>query len=166
MDDVVSPHNKRWFDYAMKLAQNSPYSRFNLGAVVVYHGKIIGEGCNDIKTHPMQEKYNKYRNFNCTSTFAPSSIHAEIKALTSIPYPIAKDIKWNQVKLYVVRLRKITEFGIARPCPSCLAFIKELGITLSVDLLNNYRYNLIRFFNELNFSSNRKDFTNFERIQN
>lgn len=128
MDDVLSPHNKRWFDYAMALARQSSYDHFNLGAVVVYRNKIIGEGCNSTKTHPLQDKYNKHRHFNYTNGFTPSSVHAEIKALTSVPYPIAQDVKWSQVKLYIVRLRKITEVGMARPCPSCMALIRDLGI--------------------------------------
>jgi tRNA(Arg) A34 adenosine deaminase TadA len=30
--------------------------------------------------------------------------------------------------LYVYRIRKTKEFGMARPCPSCMQAIKDFGI--------------------------------------
>ena len=32
------------------------------------------------------------------------------------------------MKLYIYRIRKDQPFGIARPCPSCMAAIRDLGI--------------------------------------
>lgn len=38
------------------------------------------------------------------------------------------NINFSKVKLYIYRIRKSQPFGIARPCPSCMAAIKDLGI--------------------------------------
>lgn len=38
------------------------------------------------------------------------------------------DINFAKVKLYIYRIRKDQEFGLARPCASCMAAIKDLGI--------------------------------------
>lgn len=38
------------------------------------------------------------------------------------------DINFSKVKLYIYRSRKDQEYGLSRPCPSCMAAIKDLGI--------------------------------------
>ena len=35
---------------------------------------------------------------------------------------------FSKVKLYIYRIRKDQPFGLSRPCPSCMAAIKDLGI--------------------------------------
>ena len=32
------------------------------------------------------------------------------------------------MKLYIYRIRKDQPYGMARPCPSCMAAIKDIGI--------------------------------------
>lgn len=95
-----------------------------MGCVAVYQGNIIGIACNINKTHPMQKYYNRYRYHPQTSYFYPK-LHAEINCISSIRY---LDINFSKVKLYVYRTRCDQEYGIARPCPSCMAAIKDLGI--------------------------------------
>ena len=51
----------------------------------------------------------------------PCSEHAEIAALRQI-----KDTKG--VKLYVIRVRSDGSSGLSHPCPSCSAYIEEMGI--------------------------------------
>lgn len=80
--------------------------------------------CNTNKTHPMQKYYNRYRYHPQTSYFYPK-LHAEINCISSIRH---LDINFSKVKLYVYRTRCDQEYGIARPCPSCMAAIKDLGI--------------------------------------
>lgn len=52
-------------------------------------------------------------------------LHAEINCLNSIRY---LDINFSKVKLYIYRIRNDQPFGLSRPCPSCMAAIKDLGI--------------------------------------
>ena len=55
----------------------------------------------------------------------PAKLHAEINCLNQIRH---LDINFSKVKLYIYRIRKDQPFGMARPCPSCMAAIKDLGI--------------------------------------
>lgn len=38
------------------------------------------------------------------------------------------NVNFLKVMLYICRIRKDQSFGIARPCPSCMNAIKDLGI--------------------------------------
>ena len=114
----------RYFQKARQAAEISDYKRTHVGCVAVYQGNIIGIACNTNKTHPMQKYYNRYRYHPQTSYFYPK-LHAEINCISSIRH---LDINFSKVKLYVYRTRCEQEYGIARPCPSCMAAIKDLGI--------------------------------------
>ena len=114
----------RYFQKARQAAEISDYKRTHVGCVAVYQGNIIGIACNTNKTHPMQKYYNRYRYHPQTSYFYPK-LHAEINCISSIRH---LDINCSKVKLYVYRTRCDQEYGIARPCPSCMAAIKDLGI--------------------------------------
>ena len=52
-------------------------------------------------------------------------LHAEISCLNSIRH---LDIQFSKIKLYIYRARVDTEHGMARPCPACMAAIKDFGI--------------------------------------
>ena len=112
----------RYFDKARQIADISDYSRIHIGCIAVYHGQIIGIGCNTNKTHPAQKFYNRYR--EPSDTMLPK-LHAEISCINQIKH---LDINFSKVKLYIYRIRKDQPFGLARPCPSCMAAIKDLGI--------------------------------------
>lgn len=112
----------RYFDKAKNIAAISDYSKTHIGCVTVYQGQVIGLGCNMNKTHPTQKYYNRYRK---PSDVMLPKLHAEISCLNQIKH---LDINFAKVKLYIYRIRKDQPFGLARPCPSCMAAIKDLGI--------------------------------------
>ena len=112
----------KYFNKARNIASISDYKKTHVGCVAVYQGQIIGLGCNTNKTHPAQKFYNKYRN---SSEYMLPKLHAEISCINQIKH---LDINFSKVKLYIYRIRKDQPFGLARPCPSCMAAIKDLGI--------------------------------------
>lgn len=112
----------RYFNKARQVATISDYNKFHIGCVAVYQGQVIGLGCNCNKTHPTQKFYNKYRN---PSDALLPKLHAEISCLNQIKN---LDINFSKVRLYIYRIRKDQHFGMSRPCPSCMAAIKDLGI--------------------------------------
>ena len=112
----------RYFDKARRIADISDYNRVHIGCVAVYQGQIIGIGCNCNKTHPTQKLYNRYR--EQSDSMLPK-LHAEISCLNQIKH---LDINFTKVKLYIYRIRKNQSFGLSRPCLSCMAAIKDLGI--------------------------------------
>ena len=117
-------HNDKYFFLKAKDASKlSDYPKQHIGCAVVYKKHIISVGFNSVKTHPIQKIYNKER-FDCDST--PHSLHAEITALIFLKE--RKDIKWENVELYTYRETKSGKLAMSRPCESCMALIKNLGI--------------------------------------
>ena len=112
----------RYFKKARQIANISDYKKQHVGCVAVYQGQVIGLGCNCNKTHPMQKFYNRYR---MPSDYMLPKLHAEINCLNQIRH---LDINFSKVKLYIYRIRKDQPFGLSRPCPSCMAAIRDLGI--------------------------------------
>ena len=116
----------RYFNKARNVAaisaQKSNFKNIQAGCVVVYLVQVIGLGCNCNKTHPTQQYYNQYR--KRSDSLLPK-LHAEISCLNQIKH---LNINFSKVKLYIYRIRKDQPFGMARPCPSCMAAIRDLGI--------------------------------------
>ena len=104
------------------MAKLSNFPRQHVGCVVVYKNHIIAAGFNSTKTHPKQKKYNRVRFEECAS---PDSLHAEIHALAMAG---RGGVDLSKCVVYTSRKLKSGEPALARPCPSCMAYIKELGI--------------------------------------
>lgn len=119
---MITKSDYKYFTKARQIATISDYYRIHIGCVAVYQGSIIGIGCNCNKTHPMQKKYNKYR--KSSDSMLPK-LHAEINCINQIK---GLYINFFKVKLYIYRIRNDQPFGMSRPCPSCMAAIKDLGI--------------------------------------
>lgn len=112
----------KYFTKAKQVATISDYSKIHIGCVAVYQGQIIGVGFNCNKTHPTQHYYNRYRK---QEDYMLPKLHAEISCLNQIKN---FNINFSKVKMYIYRIRKDRPFGLSRPCPSCMAAIKDLGI--------------------------------------
>ncbi len=118
----IKQSDYKYFKKARNVAEISDFHKTHVGCVAVYQGRIIGIGCNLNKTHPTQKYYNKYRK---NSESLLPKLHAEINCINQIK---DMDIIFSNVKLYIYRIRKDRPFGLSRPCPSCMAAIKDLGI--------------------------------------
>ena len=112
----------RYFDKARQVATISDYNKTHIGCVAVLQGQVIGLGCNCNKTHPTQKYYNRYR--KPSDSMLPK-LHAEISCINQIKN---QNINFSKVRLYIYRIRKDQPFGLSRPCPSCMAAIRDLGI--------------------------------------
>lgn len=128
---AITKFDYKMFAKARQVAETSDFGSFHLGCVIVYKHKILASASNSTKTHPMQKKYNrKYRNFKHGEKPIVDSLHAEIAALSSIPYPIAQQIQWKDVSVYVYRICKGKPLGhgMARPCKACRNALRDMGI--------------------------------------
>ena len=118
----------KYFSKAKQIAQVSDFPKVHIGCIAVYQNRIIGIGCNTNKTHPTQKYYNRYRiddnDFDNSESLLPK-LHAEINCINQLKH---LNINFSKVKLYIYRIRKDQPFGLSRPCPSCMAAIKDLGI--------------------------------------
>lgn len=122
---MLNKTDYKYFNKARQTALISDYRKTHIGCVAVYQGQVIGLGCNCNKTHPVQKYYNKYRNIYSKGCESLPKLHAEISCINQIKH---LDINFSKVKLYIYRIRKDQPFGMSRPCPSCMAAIKDLGI--------------------------------------
>ncbi len=89
--------------------------RARIGCVVTdRRGRVISSGFNKRKTHPRQAFLSNKMGLD------KQYLHAEIAALVScrhIPHTI-----------YIGRLKRNGDAGLATPCPICELAIKEAGI--------------------------------------
>ena len=117
---------KHYLELAKNACQYSDNKRTKLGSVIVYKNKVLSIGWNmENKTNPLQEEYNKLRNYDINVKFTKSSLHAEFAAMIKIKN---MNIDFSRVHLFVCRIKKDGTLGYARPCPACMGFAKSLGI--------------------------------------
>ena len=125
-----------YFDKAKNVSFLSDFKQVHIGCVAVYKKQIIGVGYNTNKTHPIQMKYNKYRNLYWNGIQPQAKLHAEMMCLLSI-----KDlnIDFSKVKLYIYREDKNCHLALSKPCDGCMRAIKDLGIKeINYTVYNGY----------------------------
>jgi deoxycytidylate deaminase len=123
-----SKQQMRFFDKAAEVAAQSDFEQYHVGCIAVLKNRIISASSNKLKTHPKQAEYDKYREFNNNLRSDPKnihSLHAEIACLSMIK---ERDINYKDVELYIVRLRRDRDYGLARPCAACMNLILNTGI--------------------------------------
>lgn len=130
MGSHLTKKDYKFFDMARKVAEQSDFENFHLGAVLVYQGRVISTGCNSNKTHPLQKKYNKYRHFKKSSRPIKNSLHSEISCLVNIPKCVENNIDFTRCKIYIYRIPKNKKMicGESKPCPACEKMLRDKGI--------------------------------------
>ena len=122
--------NERYFKFAREAAKESTYHGSHhfspaIGAVCVYKGSIVASACNSNKTSPLQAKYNVYR-YSGNSTLPKA--HAETILLQRLRWRFGDSIQWNKVHIYLYREYADGTLAPSRPCPSCMAMLREYGV--------------------------------------
>jgi deoxycytidylate deaminase len=117
----------RFFERAADVAADSSFDRYHLGCIAVLKNKIIAASSNKLKTHPKQAEYDRFRDFNNIRSDPKNmhSLHAEIACLNMIK---DQNINYKDLELYIVRLRRDRDSGLARPCAACMNYILNKGI--------------------------------------
>jgi deoxycytidylate deaminase len=123
--NVMNQRTKRGIESACKASKESKFPRYHLGAALYYKGILLATGCNSTKTSPLQKRLNAEREFDPNQSGVINSLHAEIRALSKVKY---LDIDFSKSTLYVYREYANGNKAMARPCPACMKYIKELGI--------------------------------------
>lgn len=120
---MITNTDFKYFEKAKQVATISDYHPVQVGCIAVYKGHIVAVACNLNKTHPIQKYYN--RRYREDSDGMMPKLHAEINCLNQLKH---LNLNYSKIKLYIYRLRKDQPYGMARPCASCMAAIKDLGI--------------------------------------
>ena len=120
---------ERYFKFAREASMRATYTvshRFSpmIGACAIYKGTIVASAWNTNKTSPLQARYNVYR-FNADT---PDKAHAEVSLIQRLRWKFGDSLDWTKVHIYLYREYKDGRLGPSRPCPSCMALLRELGI--------------------------------------
>lgn len=100
---------------AKKVADQSEYFPFKIGAVVFKSGRILAEGKNRVGSSSRIKSRDK---------FVKCSIHAEADALSKLEYDKVKG-----ASIIIVRINAGTKrMSNAKPCEVCQRMIYEKGI--------------------------------------
>lgn len=130
-DLKMKKRDYRFFEFARKQAERADYKNIYIGCVITYKNHVIGRGFNKKKTCPTQKKANKYRPIDYDKIVSPivHSVHAEIAAYRSIPYPLMQSINLSQCNVYIYRIcrKKDLGIGMSRPCEGCMKFLRNKG---------------------------------------
>ena len=97
---------------AVAMAEKSNHEKWKIGSVVWRGGSVLGKGHNRQRNSPAVVEDEKY--YHC-------SVHAEVDALKNSG-------ETNGAKIFVARITKGGNIGLAKPCPRCYEAIKESGI--------------------------------------
>lgn len=118
----LTKSHRAYFKAARAIAELSDFPKVKIGCCAVYKHKIVSSGCNSMKTNPVQKRLNVHR-FDADT---PATIHAELSCL--LPLISRRDVDFSDVSLYIYREFKSGDLALARPCASCEALIRSLGI--------------------------------------
>lgn len=116
------------FKLARECSFKSDYSgggKAHIGCIVVYKGSVLAKGWNTDRTHTDQARFNRWRYKDYGNNYLPCKIHAEQMCISKIKY---LDIDFSKVHLYIYREFSNGRLAMCRPCPSCCAAMKALGI--------------------------------------
>ena len=120
---------ERYFRFAKQAAQFADYhgtrSDPAIGAIAIYKGSLVAEAWNTDKTSTLQARYNVYRYAPANT---PCKTHAEAALIQKIRWRFGANIDWARVHIYLYREYKDGKLAPSRPCPSCMALLRDVGI--------------------------------------
>ena len=120
---------ERYFKFAKIAAQFSDYegtrSAPAIGAVAIYKGSVVAIAWNTNKTSPLQARYNVYR-YEPADT--PCKAHCETQLIQRLRWKFGNSLDWAKVHIYLYREYKDGSLAPSRPCPSCMAMLRDFGI--------------------------------------
>lgn len=121
--------DQKCIDHTLALAAESKFRRARMACIATHKRRIIAEANNGNKTHPMQNKYNIYRDDYHDDGVVMPKVHAEMACLAILKTMIPKhNINPSEITLYVARSCLDRDRGMARPCKACMRAIKDFGI--------------------------------------
>lgn len=96
-----------------------------IGACAVYKKSIVATAANTNRTSPLQAKYNIYR-FRDSDTLHKA--HCETVLVQRLRWKFGDSLDWPKVHIYLYREYKDGTLAPSRPCPACMAMLKDLNV--------------------------------------
>lgn len=117
--------------YAYEQAKDhefDPYLEYNLCAVIVRGGNVLSVGFNRQGWNPLSEFYRVEKR--------ACNIHAEIDAITSK----RNRVRFEDSKIYIVRLKRNGSVGSAKPCEMCQHVLYNYGIKRAYYTIDDFPF--------------------------
>ena len=112
----VSKKVRRYIQLAQNMALNSVYGKIRHGAVLIKGGSVISSAYNKDKFSSFGERF---RQQDC----GHATHHAELSCVSGV-----KREKTAGSSIFVVRLNKVGELRLSKPCPMCHDVLKFTGV--------------------------------------
>lgn len=96
-----------------RLTLKSTHHQHKLSAVVLYKGRIIAKGVNQMRTHPAILPFSDLK-----------LLHAEMSALLRVKHKAIL----SKCQVVVYREDREGNFALASPCTACRSMFKTYGI--------------------------------------
>ena len=106
---MISISDRGWLKVAAQQADASAHDKWRIGAALVRGGSLLSIG------------YNRYRNDPSVVEIPGVSYHAETVAVKRAGDP-------RGATMYIARVTRSGELGMARPCARCQRFLLDNGI--------------------------------------
>lgn len=121
---MISNNISKWYEgmlaKASHLGQFSDVPRCKIGAILAYRKSILATGYNKQKSHPLQLRYNQFREeYKRRGSF----VHAETDCIGNL-----RDIPKGST-LFIGRMDMNGKPAICRPCEGCLRLIMLYNIS-------------------------------------
>lgn len=115
----LSQTKQSYFKLAGRTAMNSTYGGIKHGAIVVKGGTVISVGFNKgcFSSFGKRFRHKNIQKGNAT-------LHAEIAAILGLDKSAT-----DGADVYVVRVGKLNDWKISKPCPMCQEALKFCGIS-------------------------------------
>ena len=112
------------FSLLTAVSQDLSDMKVRIAAAVVYRGKVVSVGVNQMKSHPFQARWSK----NEHAIF----FHAETNAIFHARKKLSDD-ELAKSTLFVIRTKRLLKvdeivYGMAKPCCGCQSCIDHYGI--------------------------------------
>ena len=102
--------NKRYIEFAKRVAEQSDYGKFRHGAVLVKGSSVRSISCNKHRHCSFGARFRKEGHGEAT-------LHAELGAILGIERSTTQ-----------ARINKEGEARISKPCPMCEAAMRHVGV--------------------------------------
>ena len=113
----TSKKTQRTLELARRVAINSTYGRLKHGAILIKGGNVVNVAFNK----PNFSSFgNRFRN---NYTCGDATTHAEIGAILGLARSATVG-----ATVFVVRVNKLGEYRMSKPCPMCEEVLKFVGV--------------------------------------
>ena len=108
--------NKRYIEFAKRVAEQSSYGKFRHGAVLVKGNSVRSISCNKHRHCSFGARFRK-------EGYGEATLHAELGAILGMDRSTTQGST-----VYVARINKEGEARISKPCPMCEAAMRHVGV--------------------------------------